>query len=189
MWNIVINMSCAFFCDTGVLYGRCYNLDEHNDDCKSFFSKFPFQNNHYFIPYVVIDELKNHKIKLDRSKKITNLQKQYARTFQQCIDRFTDKMEIFDIESHNEYEDMYEDLLSEFDDILEADGSPNKLNDSEIVAHAVIWSFVTIHEEYTLITVDGTDLVNNEDKFIEIAQQMALKDVSLKIRYLKVLCK
>ena len=180
-------MTCAFFCDTGVIYGRCYPKDFHHEDCKAFFSKYPISTNDYFIPCIVIEELENHKIKLDKSKKVNRQQRSYVRTFQQCIDRRIDGMEIFDLDSHEEHEETYEKLLSKFDIILDAD-TPNKENDSEIVAHAVIWSFIVDHEKRTLITVDGLDLVNHADELIEIAEQIFANNIELKIKYLKSLC-
>ncbi len=175
-------MKYAFFCDTGILYGRCYPSDTHHEACKKFLKKYPISRHEYFYPKIVLDELDNHKRKLDRSNKLNKRERGYARTFQQCIDRLVAKMEEFDANSKEEFIDDFQQLLKELPKVIDAI-TYNQLNDVEIIANAIIWSLITRNDKKTLITVDGLDLSNNQDKIIEKAINTAKCPITLEIIY------
>lgn len=179
-------MKTAFFCDTGILYALCYPSDIHYTPCKKFIKRYPFSNYNYYIPQLVLKELENHKNKLDKSRKVNKQQRAYARAFQQCIDRRVAKMKRFDYTQHAKYHQTFQTLVQELKLVINAI-SQNQLNDVEIVSHAIIWSIVSAYEEKILVTVDGTDLSNNQEKIVAKAIEIAGCDVHLEIIYIPAL--
>ena len=90
-------------------------------------------------------------------------------------------MEEFDANSKEEFIDDFQQLLKELPKVIDAI-TYNQLNDVEIIANAIIWSLITRNKK-TLITVDGLNLSNNQDKIIEKAINTAKCPITLEIIY------
>lgn len=149
-----------FFLDTGIFLGISDGIDKWNSDCKSFFTKYPFQSNNYYTAEMVKTELRCNM----RNRRRRSGSESVLRSIEQQIKLYLAKME--DIVSYGKHLD-YENIHKAVEQII----PKNKANDIVIVTNAMIWSYDLPLNYPTFATVDFNDMINNRT---ELKKQASL---------------
>lgn len=182
-------MESGFFCDTSVIHGFCHKSDSKikKESCKFFLSEYPCEDNDYFVPEIVKEELIHQKNVLNRNAgKLTPYEDDISRTFQRCVDAFLRKIVIISTKDYGEpYSKSIEKLRIRLQSVIKIK-KQNQINDIEIVAESIFWSILTDYESHNLLTTDNTDIANDskKKKIIRIANECLKIQITLEIIYL-----
>lgn len=176
-------MDYGFFCDTGPIRGICDVKDVHQNPSKFFFNKYPIEEYDFFVPETVLGELKGYKNRLRRHAKQMGISKdefRYIRLVQQCMDRYIDKMIIFNCEDSS---DKLDQVIISIQPVI-GYNDINQRNDIEIVSNAIVWSTITNYSRRILITLDKNHLFKKRKKLTSTARKTLGEYVPLSICYL-----
>lgn len=176
-------MDYGFFCDTGPIRGLCDVKDVHQKASRFFFDKYPVEEYDYYVPDTVLRELKGYKNRLRRHAGQIGISKEefrYIRLVQQCMDRYLDKMIIFNCD---ESSDKLNKVIIGIQPVIGYDDI-NQRNDIEIVSNAIIWSVMADYNRRILITIDKNHLFKKRKKLVITAGKTLGEYVPLSMCYL-----
>ncbi|TMS40630.1 MAG: hypothetical protein FGO69_10625 [Methanobacterium sp.] len=174
-------MACHFFCDTGVIRGKCDPKDIHYESCSFFFKKYPINLNRYNVCETVIEELNYHKSNLisKANRVMGTVEYTYYRSIEQQIDLCIRKITKFNCNDHGASRIRDRSLLiNDLETVIGA-YTLSLRNDIKIVANSIIWSCLTGDEENILLTVDYRNLIKNYTEIKEVAEYCLTDDFNL----------
>ena len=176
-------MDYGFFCDTGPIRGICDVKDAHHNATRFFFDRYPVEKYDFFIPETVIGELNGYKNRLRRNSHKLGISKdefKYIRLIQQCMERYIEKMIIFNCDDTS---DKLDKVIIGIQPVIGYDDI-NQRNDIEIVSNAIIWSTLITYNRRVLITLDKNHLFQKRKKLTNTARKALGEYVPLYICYL-----